>query len=132
MKKFNNLREMLEHAEREVIKQGRPSMRTLEDEHLTDSPICAYRGEDGAKCMIGHCIDDEHYDPIFEGNSVIHAKEALEASTGLTFNELEMSLLEAAQGAHDLADRALFVTDFKVLMRYVYSELEALQEDGRL
>lgn len=28
---------------------------------------CAYRGENGMKCALGHCIPDEQYKPYFEG-----------------------------------------------------------------
>ncbi len=31
---------------------------------------CAYRGDGGKKCALGHCIPDEQYKPYFEGLGV--------------------------------------------------------------
>ncbi len=32
---------------------------------------CMYRGPVGLKCAIGHCIDDQDYDPEMEGTSFV-------------------------------------------------------------
>jgi hypothetical protein len=34
------------------------------------SPACMYRGKNGLKCAIGHCIADEDYVPHLEGRFV--------------------------------------------------------------
>ncbi len=31
---------------------------------------CAYRGENGLKCAVGHLLQDEEYDSLYEGTSV--------------------------------------------------------------
>ena len=33
---------------------------------VNDYGMCMYRGDEGRKCAIGHCIPDEEYQPIFE------------------------------------------------------------------
>lgn len=38
----------------------RPGSEDIED-------FCAYRGEDGRRCAIGHAIPDDRYDPEVEG-----------------------------------------------------------------
>lgn len=36
---------------------------------------CAYRGENGMKCALGHCIPDEQYKPYFEGLAATHPSQ---------------------------------------------------------
>lgn len=78
--------------------QGRPS--------LTEGPEgqmnCMYRGDDGAKCAVGHLILEEVYSPRLEywsvGSDPIMA--ALAAS-GIAPTHPMLNLLQACQIAHD-------------------------------
>lgn len=78
-----------------LVKQGRPSIKAKR----TWSHSCAYRGDDGAKCAVGHLIPDEHYTPEIEGSGVScpYMQPVLEA-LGLSAHR---PLLSAMQGAHD-------------------------------
>lgn len=58
---------------------------------------CAYRGENGLKCAVGHLIDDANYSEGLEGlaandSSVLHAAR---------LSNYHADLLEDIQDAHD-------------------------------
>lgn len=55
---------------------------------------CLYRGPNGLKCAIGHCIPDYQYRFYFEGNSASNVLE-LNGPLALKLNEL--------QACHDFA-----------------------------
>lgn len=55
---------------------------------------CRYRGPDGLKCAVGHCIDDELYYPAIEGTSVLSLPLKV-------LPERERPILNACQRAHD-------------------------------
>lgn len=57
---------------------------------------CAYRGADGRKCAIGHCIPDEAYDPKMEGHMAFDdiVRDTLGGFTDSLF-------LYTLQGRHD-------------------------------
>lgn len=61
---------------------------------------CAYHGEQGMKCAIGHIIDDEYYDEGFEskGFDSREVRKALQDS-GVCFNPI---FLNRVQIIHDL------------------------------
>jgi len=62
------LQEMFDKAVAHFAQMEKPSLTTTsEDLGYAD---CAYRGHEGNKCIVGAFIDDEHYDPSFEGKSV--------------------------------------------------------------
>ena len=61
------LQEMFDKAIAHFADMDRPSMSTHSEYGGSD---CAYRGHEGNKCIIGAFIDDEHYDPSFEGKGV--------------------------------------------------------------
>lgn len=63
---------------------------------------CAYRGDGGIRCFVGHLIDDEHYDDKLEGypSSYQPVREALTSSgvaTDLTAPECRGGHLDALQ-----------------------------------
>jgi len=62
------LQEMFDKAVAHFASMDRPSMSTPSEYGGTD---CAYRGYEGNKCIVGAFIDDEHYDPCFEGKGVL-------------------------------------------------------------
>ena len=65
--KTMTLQEMFDKAIAHFADMDRPSMSTHSEYGGSD---CAYRGHEGNKCIIGAFIDDEHYDPSFEGKGV--------------------------------------------------------------
>ena len=61
------LQEMFDKAVAHFASMDRPSMSTPSEYGGTD---CAYRGHEGNMCIVGAFIEDEHYDPSFEGKGV--------------------------------------------------------------
>lgn len=62
------LQEMFDKAVAHFADMDRPSMSTPSEYGGSD---CAYRGHEGNMCIVGAFIDDEHYDPSFEGKGVL-------------------------------------------------------------
>ena len=62
------LQEMFDKAVAHFASMEKPSMSTPSEYGGTD---CAYRGYEGNMCIVGAFIDDEHYDPSFEGKGVL-------------------------------------------------------------
>lgn len=71
-----------------------------------ESLRCVYRGDYGCKCAVGCLIDDEHYDPSLEGESITSPRvsRAVELSLGILINykNKNLNLLRALQTIHDL------------------------------
>jgi hypothetical protein len=65
--KFDTVQDACNYAYIQLLRQGKPSMTTLES--LGQEPACAYRGDGGAKCFVGHLWPDETYDENLEGTS---------------------------------------------------------------
>jgi len=62
------LQEMFDKAVAHFASMEKPSLTTTSEGLGYED--CAYRGLEGNKCIVGAFIDDEHYDPAFEGKSV--------------------------------------------------------------
>lgn len=77
-------------------KQGRPSVSSI-------TAGCRYRGDAGARCAVGHLIDDAIYDDELEGRPVRDSAvaEALDKSFGRALTAREVDLLAWLQSAHD-------------------------------
>jgi hypothetical protein len=105
-----------------VMKQGRPSVKLQAGS--TDTLVCAYRGNDGAACGVGHLVDDEtarEWDMIGSIDDVI---------TQLGDDDLppwalkNAGLLRQIQHTHDFAESAArdgssFIDHFEKKMRLV-------------
>lgn len=52
--------------------------------------MCMYRGPNGTKCAIGHCIPDELYEPEFEG-CTIYSNNKLQRVAGISDDDLSWS-----------------------------------------
>ena len=61
------LQEMFDKAVAHFAQMEKPSMSTPSEYGGSD---CAYRGHEGNMCIVGAFIEDEHYDPSFEGKGV--------------------------------------------------------------
>lgn len=106
-----SLQDLFDRVVTAVIEQGRPSM---------EDGACAYRGDDGAKCAVGHLITDEVYrshtwkdqeDVYFTlgdlnrleektaGDETVRA--ALAASLGAELDPRAIDMLGWLQVAHD-------------------------------
>ena len=60
------LQESFNHICRNLIAASAPSVY----QDGTDMKNCQYRGEYGAKCVVGWLIPDEYYTPFMEGKGV--------------------------------------------------------------
>lgn len=109
-----SINEVYQRAVRGLAAQG--WRQSLVDGH------CAYRGECGLKCAVGHGIDDttaENWDSILI--DVGSLPRAARAAAGLPDN---LDFLQRMQGAHDSADGP---NDMRRRMRAMlddYPELE--------
>ena len=77
---------------------------------------CAYRGENGNKCLIGKLIPDELYSKDMEGNTVYELAE----KSKLEFLNSYIGLLRSCQRCHDTNFKSLdfknrMVRDLKIL-----------------
>ena len=66
--------------------------------------FCRYRGDEGACCLVGHMINDEHYSPELEGGQASHVVvlTALENSIGHVLTGKEAIVLDHFQNyLHD-------------------------------
>lgn len=86
--------EIFEEAINKTVEQGCVSYR---------AGMCAYRGNDGNKCAVGHLIKDEHYTDELEGKKASHCLivEALELSLGILLTEADLYYLDGLQYCHD-------------------------------
>lgn len=77
---------------------------------------CAYRGEEGRKCIVGQLIDDEYYVPEMEEIDIYESRvqKAVGKSLGCFLDEEDITLLDALQFQHDSPS---------------FSSVEAFQED---
>ena len=66
-KTFTTAQEIFDHVTPLLFAQGQRSMY----HDVNGEPTCAYRGEGGLRCAIGHIIPDELYNPNIEGSSAI-------------------------------------------------------------
>jgi hypothetical protein len=66
---------------------------------------CAYRGNGGLKCAVGHCIDDEtanSWDSIVgHGTSIVSMERYRKAEYEKFFSVHQLNLLTELQRAHD-------------------------------
>lgn len=104
-------KELLRKAITGVINQG------CKSDLLEDGDVCAYRGDSGAKCAVGHLIDDEHYNISLEGSGVnkLGVRTAVESSIGRSLYRDELNYLGRLQCCHDSSRRgSCFVELFKL------------------
>lgn len=83
--------ELLAYAVEKVLQQDYIAMRHGK---------CVYRADNGAKCLIGHMLDDADYSPMFEAKSpqVIFEKLGI-----YNISDSDIMLLRLAQTQHDEA-----------------------------
>lgn len=53
----------------------------FEKASVPETGNCAYRGQDGLMCAVGHCISDEAYNPNLEG--VVASSEKIRKAAGI-------------------------------------------------
>jgi len=66
---------------------------------------CLYRGPNGLKCAIGHCIPDDEYRSSFEGGSASHVLN-IDNAFGWKLNRLQICH-DDAQSSEDMKSRLL-------------------------
>lgn len=64
---------------------------------------CMYRGPDGLKCAVGHCIDDEHYNMNMETEPAENALvgDAVCATLGIERKDYPAQAMMGLQHIHD-------------------------------
>lgn len=76
------------------------------DEPWKETDSCAYRGQNGLRCAIGHCIPDEKYTPKIEGKAAHLTFYYLDDDLLSGINEIEFvdhiaHPMDDLQEAHD-------------------------------
>ncbi len=120
------LQEVFDKSVGALLKQGCRSL--LAEPIPPKEPVqavttCAYRGIEGAKCAVGHLIDDAHYSPAFEGCGV-YDERVSSALASSSVPESAQGLLCDLQGIHDETP----VAEWPVAFRRVARRL-SLQSD---
>lgn len=87
---INTMQEVLDKVVPLLRTQG---CRSMAEPSPIGGAVCAYRGEGGTKCLVGHLIKDEFFDERFNTQGVMstpEVKNALELSgvNPTLFNEL--------------------------------------------
>ena len=111
-----NRQEIFDKAYLAILKQGRPSTGVRNNSFQS----CLYRGEQGVKCVIGHLIPDDLYQPEIEGRMLYVLLQLPEMDdAGYTafraiFNKIfpdasreDIEFLHSLQLAHDQAALSL-------------------------
>lgn len=97
------LQEFFDQAVGGVIRQGRRS--------VAENGKCLYRGPNGLKCAVGHCISDDEYDPLWDqdnGMGVWYISREVRY-----WSDDQVQLAGLLQEAHDdLSDGPYFVKHF--------------------
>ncbi len=97
MKEYN--REIFNKAKNHLLTQNAKSV--IADKFLN----CAYRGDNGYSCPVGHFIKDEHYSIDLEKKPIeaLEVQEALRKS-GVQFMTGTLDILKHFQMLHDFSD----------------------------
>lgn len=86
--------ELLTYATEKVLQQDFIAMQ---------NGSCVYRADNGAKCLIGHMLDDADYSPGFE----TRAPRVICERLGIhNISDHDIMLLRCAQSQHDEAARS--------------------------
>lgn len=80
--------ELLTYATEKVLQQDSIAMR---------HGRCVYRADNGAKCLIGHMLDDADYSPMFEAK----APQVIFGKLGYNISDRDIMILRHAQTQHD-------------------------------
>jgi hypothetical protein len=106
-KTFSSAQEIFDYVTPLLFAQGQRSMLPSQFPDDEDGePTCAYRGEGGLRCAIGHIIPDELYNPNIEGEGVGGTvlqsvlKEIIPSKYGVTYAGLG-KFLGDLQDVHD-------------------------------
>lgn len=93
--KYTNLQAIFNKAYKGLHKQG--FKQSLFEENRE---YCMYRGKNGFKCAIGHCISNKDYHPTMEGRS-IHSETIVESFLSDNFDKRLILLIGDLQDIHD-------------------------------
>lgn len=72
----------------------------------SDENGCAYRGDGGKKCAVGHLIPDDKYKEELEGCAADDANVMVAAGLSSSYGKLALDI----QGAHDGPDQKFYVS----------------------
>ncbi len=99
VKHFDSVQAAFDYMVGEVIKQGKPSMKVNFTSSGHTELVCAYRGDNGTKCAIGHILSDEFAEKYNTGFSVYD----LPMYPWDIAHDMTYDLLSSIQRAHDRA-----------------------------
>lgn len=105
---YHTRQEVFDAAVKGLASQGFERSMSKHIDTLTE--VCAYRGEGGLKCSIGHLIPDEAYDPSIEGFGISLLVEkssgqfSREVDYMFDFGEFDSHFLGRLQSAHDIGE----------------------------
>jgi hypothetical protein len=89
-----------------------------------DKKLCAYRGDNGMKCAIGHVIADEHYAMGLEGSGIEGVIDIVKKSNPeWVVTEDSMEMLRLLQNVHDVENPENWGKHFALIA-------DNFQEDG--
>ena len=93
-----------------VMKQGGPSVNAR--------GFCAYRGDEGRRCHIGHLIDDDSYSKRLEGRDA--GKPSVRKAANISPDDRKFVI--RLQNAHDMAWRFDFCADYTRRVKAIADE----------
>ena len=94
---FETIREVLSRLETALTAQHERSLTTDKDGGV----ICAYRGDEGRKCAVGHLIPDDRYVPEMEAKSVSNLLTHYPLALGKVPSTAMLKVLQFTQVTHD-------------------------------
>lgn len=94
---------MTKLTNQEIFNKALFGIREQNYEQSGKDDSCAYRGKNGTKCAVGHCIDDataERWDGFFDSSirSIFHHSPE---EYSKVFDNEQLPLLAALQAVHD-------------------------------
>lgn len=98
-----------------LLTQGKRSMAVTPNS--TDQVVggCAYRGDNGTRCVVGFCIKNEKYDPYYEGHGAQNP-EVLDMIDDAYCKDPEF--VQRMQAVHDVSPIDGWPTDLKAVANY--------------
>ena len=116
-----SLQEVFDWAVHNTLLQGKKSTKLSNN----NETACAYRGDGGLKCIIGHCMTDDEYKESFEGESVV----TLLRDSSIVCDDTVEELLRDLQIIHDDYNVYEWLAWFYILSKRYALDFEFNQGD---
>lgn len=131
MKDEFSQQEVFDYILMKMREQQKPSI-VIPENSVTDLPLCAYRGNDGCKCGIGHIVTDEELAMADANKAILYEKYLMESPVNMISVSALMEVLGFdhirhyhflidIQTAHDYASKSRnpFMEEFESNMKNV-------------